>query len=109
MMGDSLDACCRALESGGADVIGANCTLMSADMIELASALRAATGRPILIQPNAGQPSLDAEGRLSYAQTPEAFAADMLKIEAAGVRFLGGCCGTTPETIRCLARALGRS
>jgi len=109
MMGDRLADCVAALERGGAEVIGANCTLMSADMIELAAALRAATRRPILIQPNAGQPKVDAEGRLSYAQTAEEFAADMVRIEAAGVRFLGGCCGTTPETIRCLARALGRA
>ncbi len=86
--------------------MGANCTLTSGDMIALAKDLRAATTLPLLVQPNAGRPDIDGEGGLQYAQSADEFAADMAEVAAAGVAFLGGCCGTTPETIRRLKARL---
>ncbi len=108
MMGDPLAGSMAELEKAGAAAVGANCTLTSPDMIGLAAELRAATARPLIIQPNAGQPGLGGDGALLYPQGPDEFAADMAAIAAAGVSFLGGCCGTTPETIRHLAARLGR-
>ncbi len=67
--------------------------------------LRASTAKPILIQPNAGQP-LMRDGKTHYAQTPSEFAADARKIKEAGADMIGGCCGTTPEFIREVATAL---
>jgi len=75
-------------------------------MVELAAALRAATRLPILVQPNAGRPVVE-EGRTVYRQTPSEFAADALQIKAAGADMIGGCCGTDPEFIRELAKAVG--
>ncbi len=108
MMGDPLAASMAALERAGASAVGANCTLTSADMIGLAGELRAATDLPLIIQPNAGRPGVDGQGGLAYAQTAAEFAADMKAIADAGVGFLGGCCGTTPDSIRGLAALLGR-
>ncbi len=106
MMGDPLAASSAELERNGAAVVGANCTLTSGDMIALAKDLRAATTLPLLVQPNAGRPDIDGEGGLQYAQSADEFAADMVEVAAAGVAFLGGCCGTTPETIRRLKARL---
>lgn len=106
LMGDAVAAAARALEEAGADAIGSNCTLGSADMAALASELRAATRLPILIQPNAGKPRTTEAGGVVYDQSPEEFAADGLRIRAAGAEMIGGCCGTTPEFIAALARAL---
>jgi 5-methyltetrahydrofolate--homocysteine methyltransferase len=106
MMGDGVDTAVRALEAAGADAIGSNCGLGSADMVELAAALRAATRLPILLQPNAGRPVVE-DGRTVYRQSPSEFAADALRIKTAGADMIGGCCGTNPEFIRELARAVG--
>jgi methionine synthase I (cobalamin-dependent) len=105
LMGDGIAKAVQAFEAAGADAIGSNCGLGSADMTELTAALRAATRRPLLIQPNAGQPEADGE-RTVYRQTTAEFAADGLRIKAAGADMIGGCCGTTPEFIHALAQAV---
>jgi 5-methyltetrahydrofolate--homocysteine methyltransferase len=105
MMGESVAHCTTALEKAGADMIGANCTLNSSDTIDLTSELRAATDRPLLIQPNAGKP-VTSKGITYYEQTPVEFAADAVKIHARGADMIGGCCGTTPEFIQAVKAAL---
>jgi methionine synthase I (cobalamin-dependent) len=105
MMGDGVVTAVKALEDSGADAMGSNCSLGSADMVELTSAIRAATRSPILIQPNAGKP-LAVDDAVVYRQTAAEFAADGIRIRAAGADMIGGCCGTTPEFIRELARAV---
>jgi 5-methyltetrahydrofolate--homocysteine methyltransferase len=105
MMGENIARCTSALEDAGVDMIGANCTLNSSDIIGLTTELRASTAKPILIQPNAGQP-VTRNGVTYYAQSPSEFAADAKKIKDAGADMIGGCCGTTPEFIREAAAAL---
>jgi 5-methyltetrahydrofolate--homocysteine methyltransferase len=104
MMGEDIARCTSALEDAGVDMIGANCTLNSSDIIGLTAELRAATVKPILIQPNAGQP-VTRKGATVYEQTPSEFAADGVRIKDAGADMIGGCCGTTPAFIRELAAA----
>ncbi len=99
MMGNTISECATELKKAGADVIGANCTLGSAEMIGLVGKLRKSTDLPIIIQPNAGKPELIC-GRLVYRQDSESFAEDIRKIVKAGANFVGGCCGTTHEFIR---------
>jgi 5-methyltetrahydrofolate--homocysteine methyltransferase len=99
MMGNTISECATELKKAGADVIGANCTLGSAEMIGLVEKLRKSTDLPIIIQPNAGKPELIC-GELVYHQDPESFAEDIRKIVNAGANFVGGCCGTTHEFIR---------
>ena len=105
IMGENIAQCTSALENAGADMIGANCTLNSRNIIDLTTELRKSTDKPILIQPNAGQP-LIRKGVTYYEQSPSEFAADARKIKAAGADMIGGCCGTTPEFIREVAAAL---
>jgi 5-methyltetrahydrofolate--homocysteine methyltransferase len=105
VMGEDISRCVSELEEAGADIMGANCTLNSTDTIDLTAKLRAATDRPILIQPNAGKP-VTSKGVTYYEQTPAEFAADAKKIREAGADMIGGCCGTTPEFIEAIAEAV---
>ena len=106
MMGEGVKQAVSAFEAAGADAIASNCSLGSRDMIDLTKELRAATGKPILIQPNAGKP-VTQKGVTSYQQTPAEFARDGKEIKDSGADMIGGCCGTNPEFIRALAHTLG--
>ncbi|UCD80137.1 MAG: homocysteine S-methyltransferase family protein [Desulfobacterales bacterium] len=101
IMGEDVAQCTASLENAGVDMIGANCTLNSRDIVDVTKEIRASTGRPILIQPNAGKPVM-RKGVTYYEQSPSEFAADAVKIKAAGADMLGGCCGTTPGFIQAL-------
>lgn len=100
MMGASPAEAANALVGAGADVVGANCgtNMTAADFVEVTRTMKAAVAAPLIVQSNAGQPDL-VEGRAVYALTPEAFAAGMKAVVAAGAAVIGGCCGTTPAHI----------
>jgi 5-methyltetrahydrofolate--homocysteine methyltransferase len=104
MMGLTPEKACRALVDAGADVVGANCGTKMAvdDFATLAAAFSAAVAAPIVIQPNAGQPHIEA-GHIVYHLAPAAFAEAMRHVLAAGAAIVGGCCGTTPAHIAALA------
>lgn len=106
MMGTMPEEAARELSAAGADVIGANCGQGAEGYVAICKRLRAATGLPIWIKPNAGLPEV-SDGRLHYRETPQSFAAHALALVEAGASFVGGCCGTTPEFIRELAARLG--
>ena len=106
MMGEGVKQAVSAFEEAGADVIASNCSLGSRDMIDLTKELRAATRRPVLVQPNAGKPETQM-GVTFYRQTPAEFAQDCREIRSSGADMIGGCCGTNPEFIRSLVHALG--
>jgi 5-methyltetrahydrofolate--homocysteine methyltransferase len=106
IMGNTVEEAVRKLPEAGADVIGANCSITSRDMIDLASRFRAATDIPLLFQPNAGKPEI-REGRTVYLQQPDEFAADLGIIIESGANAVGGCCGTTPEFIAAARAMIG--
>ena len=93
------------LEEWGADVIGCNCSVGPVDMLEAMESVRALTSLPLAAQPNAGIPR-SVEGRNIYLCSPEYMASYARKFVAAGVRLVGGCCGTTPDHIRVMKSAL---
>ncbi len=103
--GNSLHAIVRSLEDGRADGIGANCGSGPAVMKEAVTALSAMTGAYISAQPNAGYPQ-NVNGRSLYLTSPEYFAQYAFETAAAGANIIGGCCGTTPDHIRAIAKAL---
>jgi len=104
MMGATPEQVARELDEAGADALGANCGSGIAAYIPICRRLRAATGRPIWIKPNAGLPEL-IEGRTLYRTTPEEFASHVPALIEAGANFIGGCCGTGPEFIRRIVEA----
>ncbi|MCU0687242.1 MAG: bifunctional homocysteine S-methyltransferase/methylenetetrahydrofolate reductase [Polyangiaceae bacterium] len=59
---------------------------------------------PFCVQPNAGLPRT-VDGRQLYMATPEYFDVFARRIIQAGARMVGGCCGTTPEHVRWMAKS----
>jgi len=105
IMGTDVPKAAKALLSSGADVVGSNCGNGMENMIEIAREFRACTDAPLLIQSNAGLPRT-VGGDVVYPETPEFMAERAVKLAELGVNIVGGCCGTTPEHIRAMARAL---
>jgi homocysteine S-methyltransferase len=93
------------LEEWGADVIGCNCSVGPVAMLDGIERMRPLTSLPLAAQPNAGIPR-SVEGRNIYLCSPEYMASYARKFVAAGVRLVGGCCGTTPAHIRVMKSAL---
>src|SRR3989441_696262 len=93
------------IEAWGADVIGCNCSVGPVAMLDVIERVRGLTSLPLAAQPNAGMPR-SVEGRNIYLCSPEYMASYARKFVAAGVRLVGGCCGTTPEHIRVIKSAL---
>ena len=108
VMGDTVPDAMARLEAAGTDFLAVNCSIDSADMIELASEMRSCTTLPCLCQPNAGQPTV-LGGKPVYAQTPGSFARDVVRIFESGIEAVGGCCGTTPDFIRSARRAVDKA
>lgn len=105
MMGVDPRRGCTALLDAGADVVGCNCSITGELMVELVAEIRAITDAPLLAEPNAGQPRLE-EGTTVYDESPRHYAASAAAIVAQGANLIGGCCGTTPEHIAALVKAL---
>lgn len=90
------------LDELGADVVGLNCSVGPAITLKAIQQMAEVTSRPLSAMPNAGLPR-EIEGRTIYMAAPEYFAEYARHFIRAGVRFVGGCCGTTPEHIRAMA------
>ncbi len=106
LFGDRPEDVARALLAEGADVVGANCSIGPKPMLEVLERLATAGEFPISAQPNAGSPQR-VDGRYIYFCSPEYMASYARRfILGAGVRLVGGCCGTTPDHIRALASAV---
>ncbi len=88
-----------ALAALAVDVIGLNCSVGPAAMLETIERMADVSPARLVAQPNAGRPR-DVEGRNIYLSSPEYMASYARRFVGAGVRIVGGCCGTTPEHVR---------
>ena len=93
------------LEQRGATIIGLNCAVGPAPMLDTIERMAAVTTRRLSAQPNAGQPR-DVEGRNIYLCSPEYMASYARRFVLHNVRLVGGCCGTTPEHIQQMKAAV---
>jgi len=104
MMGVSPTEMVQELVPEGVDIIGANCGNGIEGMIQIVKEIRLCNADiPVLVHANAGMPVYD-EGETVFPETPEQTAGYVRAIINAGVNIIGGCCGTTPEHIRQIAR-----
>ncbi len=94
------------LQSLGASAVGCNCSTGPEDMVQVVRALKPYATVPLLAKPNAGMPKL-RDGATVFDMTPEQFGEHGTALVDAGVNLLGGCCGTSPDFIRALARRVG--
>ncbi len=92
------------LDEWGADVIGLNCGVGPAPVLNAIEKMRGVTSRKLAAQPNAGMPR-DVQGRQFYMCSPEYMAKYAKRLIQAGVKFVGGCCGTTPAHIKLISDA----
>ena len=90
-------------ESLGVSALGINCSGGPEQMLPILRQILKVATKPVLFKPNAGLP--DPETGI-YPLSPEDFAALMAEAANAGVKLLGGCCGTTPEHIKALSKAV---
>jgi homocysteine S-methyltransferase len=93
------------LERRGATIIGVNCAVGPAPMLDTVERMEAVSTLKLSAQPNAGKPR-DVEGRNIYLCSPEYMASYARRFMLHNVRIVGGCCGTTPEHIRQIKQAV---
>jgi homocysteine S-methyltransferase len=100
--GHDPESLARALDEYGADVIGLNCSVGPQGMLEAIERMARVTSRPLSAQPNAGLPRQVGDRKI-YMASPEYTGEYAKRLVEAGARFVGGCCGTTPEHIKTVA------
>jgi methionine synthase / methylenetetrahydrofolate reductase(NADPH) len=103
--GSDPEAFAARLTEWNVDVLGINCSVGPVAMLDAIERVRAVTSLPLAAQPNAGMPR-SVEGRNIYLCSPEYMANYTSNFVAAGVRLIGGCCGTTPDHIRAMKSML---
>ncbi|HEY7699407.1 MAG TPA: homocysteine S-methyltransferase family protein [Vicinamibacteria bacterium] len=109
MMGTSPEQAAAFMAESGADILALNCGT-GIDMrlaVDIAKRYRSVSDLPIMAQPNAGLPVLE-NMKVVYKETPEEMAEGLEDLLDAGVRIVGGCCGSTPAHIRKFREVLDR-
>jgi len=107
LLGTEIAAAAEALRSFPIFSLGLNCATGPVEMAEHVRWLGRHWDKAVCVVPNAGLPVL-VDGRTEYPLKPEPFAKSLMKfVEHDGVGIVGGCCGTTPEHIEALVKALG--
>ena len=94
--GTSPETFTARLDEAGADVIGLNCSVGPHGVLTAIEKMAPVTQRRLSAQPNAGLPR-EIHGRKMYMASPEYMAKFSQRLIRAGAKFIGGCCGTTPE------------
>ena len=104
--GNAVEAA-LALESAGASAVGINCSVGPDQLVSVVRNIKQAVSIPVIAKPNAGMPLIDEQGNAIYNMSPTEFAQHMKVLVENGASIIGGCCGTTPEYIRAVAKELG--
>ena len=93
--GTTVESMVMTLEGLGVDALGVNCSLGPRQLVPIVDRILAAASIPVLVQPNAGLPTI-VDGRTQYDVTPEEFVGYIKQFIEKGVALVGSCCGTTP-------------
>jgi len=105
LMGNDVANCVQILSDAGADVLATNCGYGINPIIEIIAEMRQATDKPLMAEPNAGLPEL-VNGQTIYNETAQMMAARLPQLLDAGVRVVGGCCGTSPKYIKAFRQVI---
>lgn len=103
--GTDVAAALLIMQSLGVDAFGLNCSVGPEDMLKQLKRLKPYAEVPLIAKPNAGMPEIQ-DGKTVYRCLPEEFTACASAFAGAGVAIFGGCCGTTPEHIKALSKAV---
>lgn len=107
LLGTEIAAALTVLEAFDVDVIGMNCATGPKEMSENVRYLCRNSPKPVFVMPNAGIPE-NVGGRAHYHLSPEELVQYLSHfVKDLGVGIVGGCCGTTQEHIRRVAKAVG--
>ncbi|MCK6542605.1 bifunctional homocysteine S-methyltransferase/methylenetetrahydrofolate reductase [bacterium] len=106
LMGNKPSEVARVLKEAGANVVGANCSVGPQALLEVLEKINIVPDIGFSVQPNAGLPRL-VGGRYIYLASPDYFSDYAKLYMQAGANIIGGCCGTTPEHIRQIKKAIG--
>ncbi len=104
LYGVSARAAAVVLWGLGVDAVGLNCSAGPDQMLSVVKEMKEVTDLPLIVKPNAGLPKLLEDGTTGYDMDAETFAGHMETLLEAGADIIGGCCGTTPEFIREIAK-----
>ncbi len=106
VLGDDPARVARLLYESGADVIGVNCSGGPAQLLRILKQMRQAVpAGKFWVKPNAGWPE-QIGGRIMYPADPDYFAEYAVSFRESGAAIVGGCCGTTPQHIAAMRKAL---
>ena len=98
--GCSVESMILVLEGLGVDALGVNCSLGPKQLAPIVEEICSLAHIPVMVQPNAGLPTISENNETTYDVTKEEFADALSSFVDSGVRIVGGCCGTTPEYIK---------
>lgn len=105
LTGSSPEIFAETMQNLGVIALGTNCSAGPEQMASVVEELLAYSRVPVLVEPNAGLPEL-VDGKTVFRLAPEEFAQKTAAFAAAGAQILGGCCGTSPDHIAALRRAV---
>ena len=106
LLGDSPTKVARKVSEAGADVIGVNCSGGPSQLLRILKQMRQAVPNgKFWVKPNAGWPE-QVGGRIMYPADADYFGDYALSFREAGANIVGGCCGTTPQHISAMKKAL---
>ena len=105
LTGTTPEIFAETMQNLGVDALGLNCGLGPEQMAPLMERFLACSSVPVLAEPNAGLPEL-VDGKTVFRLPPEPFAEKTAAFVGMGARLVGGCCGTTPDHIAALRRAV---
>ncbi len=111
LLGDEPMKVARTLRDAGADVIGVNCSGGPAQLLRILKQMKQAVpdrSAKFWVKPNAGWPE-QVGGRIMYPADADYFGDYALSFRENGAVIVGGCCGTTPQHIAAMRKALDSS
>ncbi|CCO23181.1 homocysteine S-methyltransferase family protein [Maridesulfovibrio hydrothermalis] len=95
------------MQNMGVELMGTNCSAGPEQIFEVLKNMQPRLSSPLLVEANAGLPELDENRNTVFRLQPQPFAEQSARFLEVGAKFIGGCCGTGPDHIRALRKAVG--